>query len=250
MPYIEAPPPAQLRRWIECLWWRSPHGDVPGPQPVLPDGAADIIFDISGQPSPLSPAFVVGTMTAPLVVEPDTRELVGVRFRPGCAARFLGLPLSELTDARVPLRDVQPSIATDVAERMSFETSLAAKWQLVESELMRRLAKIEEPDARIEAAVALLVRSGGRATVDRVAAAANMTRQHLRRRFLDDVGTSPKTFARVIRFQRLVHAIRRGAVKSWADAALEHGYYDQAHMIGDFRELSGTTPEKFHSSNR
>lgn len=249
MAYVEAPPSPVLRRWIECLWWRGGEAAAES-QPILPDGAADVIFDLSPRPSAFSSAFAVGTMTVPLVVEPDLRELVGVRFRPGCAARFLGIPLRELTDARVPLHDVQPAIATDVAERLSFENSLAAKWQRVEAELMRRLARIEEPDPRVEAAVALLVRSGGRAAVDRVAAAANLTRQHLGRRFLDEVGVSPKRFARVIRFQRLVEAIRRGSVKSWADAALEHGYYDQAHMIGEFRELSGTTPEKFHSSNR
>jgi len=251
--YIEAPPSSSLRRWVECLWWRGAAAASAAEREttrVLPDGAADIIFDLTPRPSELTSAFAVGTMTKPLVLEGDTREFVGVRFRPGCAARFLGIPLRELTDARVPLHDVQPSIGSDVAERLSFETTLAAKWQLVDDELMRRLAKIDEPDSRIEAAVAVLVRSGGRATVDRVAAAANMTRQHLRRRFLDDVGTAPKTFARVIRFQRLLDTIRRGAVKSWADAALEHGYYDQAHMIGDFRELSGTTPDKFHSSNR
>jgi AraC-like DNA-binding protein len=247
--YIEALPSPALRRWVECLWWRG--GDASGGSAtILPDGATDIIFDLAPTPSPLTSAFAVGTMTAPLVIEPDARELLGVRFRPGCAARFLGIPLCELTDARVPLRDVQPSVAADVAERLSFESSLAARWQLVEDELLRRVAKIEEPDARVEAAVAVLVRSGRRASVDHVAGVANMTRQHLRRRFLDVVGTSPKTFARVIRFQRLVDAIRRGQVQSWADAALDHGYYDQAHMIGDFRELSGTTPEKFHSSNR
>jgi AraC-like DNA-binding protein len=243
MPYVEAPPSPALRRWVERLWWRTPdRRDIT----ILPDGAADVIFDLSGQPSHLTSAFAVGTMTAPFVIESDTRELVGVRFRPGCAARFLGIPLREITDARVPLRDVLPSFeSVEAGGRLHTEV-----WQLVEAELVRRLAKIEEPDPRVEAAVALLVRSGGRAAVDRVAAAANMTRQHLRRRFLDDVGTSPKTFARVIRFQRVVEAIRRGAVQSWADAALEHGYYDQAHLIGEFRELSGTTPEKFHSSNR
>src|SRR5688500_14394854 len=121
MAYIEAPPSPALRRWIECFWWRGGMSsraesrdlggrgaaslatrpdastDARDDITVLPDGAADIIFDLSPRPSELTSAFAVGTMTAPLVVEPDAREFVGVRFRPGCAARFLGIPLRELT---------------------------------------------------------------------------------------------------------------------------------------------------------
>jgi methylphosphotriester-DNA--protein-cysteine methyltransferase len=58
---------------------------------------------------------------------------------------------------------------------------------------------------------------------------------------------SPKTLARVVRFERLLCAARRGR-RDWASLAADLGYFDQAHLIADFRELAGTTPVPFFQS--
>jgi AraC-like DNA-binding protein len=77
-----------------------------------------------------------------------------------------------------------------------------------------------------------------------------MTRQHLRRRFLDLVGITPKMFARVIRFQHVVVRASRADDVSWSALAADFGYADQSHLIADFRELAGTTPVPFLLSRR
>lgn len=216
MPLTEIVPSPALRAWVDRIWVRT--GSEGGR--VLPDGAADIIF--AGDET-----FAFGTMTRPLDVPAGGGDLIGVRFQPGRAATFLEMPLAEITDARVPVRvDLHP--------------------QTLERDLLRRLARNDEIDLRVDYAIAMLVRSGGRASIDDVARRAGMTRQHLRRKFLDVVGVSPKFFARVMRFRRVVGSL--DAVSSWADAALEHGYVDQSHLIADFRALAGTTPAKFHFS--
>jgi AraC-like DNA-binding protein len=104
---------------------------------------------------------------------------------------------------------------------------------------------MRESDARIDRAVELLAR--GR-SVDDVAREVNLSRQHLRRRFLEQVGVGPKTFARVARFQRLLAHLRGRSAPSWAAAAADVGYFDQSHLIADFRELAGTTPVPFFLS--
>jgi AraC-like DNA-binding protein len=224
--YREILPTAALRPWVECFWTRD---DAPATeaQRVLPDGCADLVFDLGA-----GDADVVGTMTRPLVLPPGiASHFLGVRFRPGRAAAFLRIPLAEITDARVPLGDLwkgwneEPSI-----ERL-------------ERELLRRLDP--ERDPRVDAAIERILRSGGTARVNDLAQEIGISRQHLARQFQHHVGVPPKMFARVMRFRRLLESMPH----DWADAAVAHGYYDQSHLIAEFRELAGMTPNAFHFSN-
>ncbi|HEY3055227.1 MAG TPA: helix-turn-helix transcriptional regulator [Thermoanaerobaculia bacterium] len=210
-----------LRPWIAACWTNDATGTIAR---VLPDGCADIIFDLDRDD-----AFVVGTMTRPLVVEADAHgRLFGIRFRPGRLSNLFRMPLSEVTDARVPLREIDPTLDLH-------PESIAA-------DLQRRLT---EGDRRVDAAVALLSRTAGRCDIDRVAEAACVTRQHLGRLFARHVGVSPKTFARIVRFR---HALRLGRNRPCADVAALLGYSDQSHLIAEFREFSGTTPVPFFLS--
>jgi len=215
-------PSADLASFVDVYWWSDSEADVR----IIPDGCADVIFDGSG-------ALVVGTMTKPLRTR-STEGMFGIRFRPGRAALAIRAPLTEVTDARVPLRDVTrrfPPLDPDRIETV--ETA------------MRKLFADSRPDRRVDAAVDAIIRSGGRATIDRVAAAAGVSRQHLARAFAYHVGVSPKTFARVMRFRR---ALKLAGGHNWADLAAELGYFDQSHLIADFREFAGTTPVPFFLS--
>jgi AraC-like DNA-binding protein len=235
MPYREIAPSSALRPWVECFWTRT--DDAPsGPHRVLPDGCADLVFDLS-----IGEGAAVGTMTKPLVLPPGgPSEFLGVRFRPGRAAAFLRLPLAEITDARVPLGAIWKNWS-DGALELPPPRLLA----LLETELLRRL----DPgrDRRVDAAVEQIVASGGTLRIEPLANDIGISRQHLARQFLHHVGMSPKTFARVMRFRRVADSVTPGA--DWADVALEYGFYDQSHLIAEFRELAGTTPNAFHFSD-
>jgi AraC-like DNA-binding protein len=236
MTYVELPPSAPLREWVECYWMR-PAAASPSAHRVLPDGCADIVFDLDN-----ASAYAVGTMTRPLLLESvRSPAMIGVRFRPGRAAALLGLTLRQITDTRAPLADVWPR--SDLAE---IAATAASPVEALERELLRRVARAGETDRRVDAAIDRIVRSGGRVSIERLADDIGISRQHLARRFLIDVGVSPKSFARVMRFRRVLR--HRAAIESWSDAAIRFGYYDQAHLIADFRELAGDTP--FHFSNR
>jgi len=224
----EIAPSPELAEFVDAYWWSDESSA--GMMNILPDGCADVVFDPKG-------AFVVGTMTRPLRI--DAAESVGafgIRFRPGRAAIALQTPLTLLTDARVPLRDVTNR----------FPTFDHRKIQDVEDAL-RSLLSDAKSDRRVDAAVEAIIRSGGRDSIESVAAEAGVSRQHLARAFAHHVGVSPKTFARVIRFRRLLDLARRGS-HDWTDLALDLGYFDQSHLIADFREFAGETPVPFFLS--
>jgi AraC-like DNA-binding protein len=223
----EVKPSAELAEYVDAYWWT----DASSPDAitrVIPDGCADVIFDPDS-------AFVVGTMTRPLEAR-TFPGMFGIRFRPGCAALVLRAPLTTVTDALVPLRDVT----------RRFPAVNPVRIESVEVALRSLLADVK-PDRRVAAAVEVIIRSGGQATIERVAAAAGVSRQHLARAFAYHVGVSPKTFARVVRFRRALKLARTGN-RAWADLAAELGYFDQSHLIAEFREFAGDTPVPFFLS--
>ncbi|MGZ8833141.1 MAG: DUF6597 domain-containing transcriptional factor [Thermoanaerobaculia bacterium] len=221
--YAENRPPAALRDVVECFWTSDATAQ---PATILPDGCADIIFDVDSEE-----AFVVGTMTRPLVVPPDKLgKRFGVRFRPGRLSQILRVPLSELTDATVRLRDIRRGLQVRVDS--------------IEADLLRLRG---DSDRRVDAAVRAIAGSGGTTDIDTLAQSIGVTRQHLARLFARDIGVSPKMFARIMRFRS---AVQLGSGQPWADVAAQLGYTDQSHLIADFREFSGTTPVPFFLSLR
>lgn len=233
--YAESLPSVALRPWVECFWTRTDAAPS-GPHRVLPDGCADLVFDLTSGKSA-----VVGTMTKPLVLPAGgPSSFAGVRFHPGRAAAFLRMPLAEITDARVPLRAIWSNWSDGLLERPDFTTML-------EAELLRRLDP--DRDRRVDAAITRIVAANGNLRIDPLAREIGISRQHLARQFLHHVGVSPKTFARVMRFRKLTESLDT-RTDDWADVALDHGFYDQSHLIAEFRELAGTTPDAFQFSNR
>jgi AraC-like DNA-binding protein len=79
--------------------------------------------------------------------------------------------------------------------------------------------------------------------VNAVASDLGVSARHLRRVFRETVGVSPKAFAKLARFNRALRAAREDARRNWANIAADAGYYDQAHLIAEFRSISGVTPQ-------
>jgi AraC-like DNA-binding protein len=247
--YRESLPPARLAPWVDRFWSRDlAEDEAPGlEERVLPDGCIDILWDLSPATAPA--AWVVGTMTRPLVVRlrPPTR-LVAVRFRPGGAYPFLGMDLAELTDQLVGADGLWPEAAT--AEHAA-KLPLAAQIASLAAAVSGRLERLAPRDPRVLWALDELVRSAGRARVDHLSRRAGISRQHLTRRVRQYVGIGPKRLARILRLQAALGEMRAGAAPG-AAAALATGYYDQPHMARELRALTGLSPaalyRRFHSS--
>jgi AraC-like DNA-binding protein len=235
---VEIGPGPRLSSWVECYWTRAAFSsDRDVAHRVLPDGCADLLIDLDA-----GIAAAVGTMTRPFLRAGASPAYFGIRFRPGCARAVLGVPLHEITDARVPLDRLWRVGAAEIAERVANARTVDERVRVAESIAGSRCTAA---DRRLEAAVRLLAAGH---SVDSVAAATNLSRQHLRRTFLDQVGVGPKTFARVSRFRRLLRDVRAARDVSWAAVAADLGYADQSHLIAEFREFAGTSPVPFFLS--
>ena len=213
---------------------------------ILPDGCVDIVVGFSAaKRGELTAAYAVGTMTRPLVV-PSTEHAayVGVRFRPGCARTVFGIPARELTDERVDLtllwRDASPALAL-----LNDAEDVASRVRAMEALLLRRFASRPEVPCEVEEALRLITASAGNLSIAALGPALGVTRQHLTRRFADCVGIPPKSFARIVRARRVVAHTRGRSNVDWAEIAVSAGYFDQAHLAGDLRALTGLTPSQW-----
>jgi AraC-like DNA-binding protein len=162
--------------------------------------------------------------------------LAAVRFRPGGAVPFLRLSAHELTDRVVACDDLD----LDWTPPLEEGAAPAAALHALERALLGRLSRIAAPDPLVAFAVAALFAQQP-PTVDALARRIGWTRQHLRRALRQHVGVGVKTLGRVARLQRAVDRLQRGPA-GLAGAAAELGYFDQAHMARDFRELAGVSP--------
>lgn len=258
--YTEYAPSDALRPFVECFWTRevaapgAAAGVVvpPAVHRVLPDGCIDVVLAFAGGRDEPDAAMVVGTMTRALLLDaastPDC--FVGVRFRPAKATAFLGMPASELTDLRASLDDVW-SDATRVREAVAERQDLLGRVRALERVVAARLSPdAVAPQGDVDEAVRRIIEAGGSLGITRLAPALGVTRQHLARRFAQLVGVSPKTFARVVRLSRVIERVRavpRDAPLNWSTLALELGYYDQSHLVDEFREMTGVTPTVWRS---
>jgi AraC-like DNA-binding protein len=187
----------------------------------------------------------IGPMSAAGVTSPDQiSEAVGVFLRAGRAHVLSGAPAAELADRVVDLDDLWG----DTAAGLPAELAAAGETDRIdrlESVLLRRLsqAPAAETALNVPRLAHCILRAHGRLKIERLADAAGVSRQHLTRSFREAVGVTPKLFARLARFQAGLACAGCGANVDWAQAALELGYADQSHMIAEFREFSGLTPE-------
>jgi AraC-like DNA-binding protein len=170
------------------------------------------------------------------------RCLMSVDLKLGGAAAFFRAPLSEARDELVELDHLWGSDGARLRERLLEAPTPAAKLQVVEDVLLDHLIRRDDPDPAIPFAAALFERG---ASVSEVSSRVGLLPKTLVRRFLAFVGLSPKRFSRVRRLQRVVGSIRDPADVDWCEMAAVHGYADQAHLVHDFRELTGITPTAY-----
>lgn len=86
--------------------------------------------------------------------------------------------------------------------------------------------------------------SGGRRTVRDVAAEVGVGERRLQQLFHEHVGLSPRAWSRLARTHARLRSLRRVRSPAWAELALDHGFYDQAHLANEFRALCGMTPSE------
>jgi len=250
--YQQAHPGPHLSKHVECFWMLE---GVPAaseaPQSILPDGSMELVFHygdpfrrfLPGGTSETQPrTLVAGQLLGEVRLQPTgLAGCFGIRFRPGGAWPFLACPADELTGQILDFSLLRGREARELAQRIADSATWESRCEVARQWLVPRL----DGDHTVEAAVDAIRSAHGVISVAGLAQRLGLSRRSLERRFHRQVGLLPKQLARVFRFQRAVHMREQAPAGGWPAIALECGYYDQAHLIRDFREFSGQTPAAF-----
>jgi len=252
--YREFRPSPSLDDVVDRLWWLEGPAELIGAEPIPPDGRTEIIVhggdpfeqrDPDGHWRVQTRVLFAAQATRAVQVRPRGHaRIVGARLRPTGAHALFGCPQDAIANQILELdlldRPLARALGDDVATRESGEAMVAA----LDRALVRahRAASTSSPAA---AAVTIALGRRGLVKVADLASQLHLSARQVERVFNERVGLSPKVFLRIVRFQEVLGGLRSEAPdagRPWAEIAVRHGFYDQAHFIRDFKAFVGESP--------
>jgi AraC-like DNA-binding protein len=236
--YRERAPLDTLRRHFARTWCNVIPSGLPRTAAIVPDGYADLQW-IDGTLRIAGPDSE--TQIEPLAAG---TTVVGLRFQPGAAAAWLGVPASELVNERLPLEAFWGHEARHMADWVSEARSPEGIARRVETAIERKAATMAPANGVSRAMFHLIgsARPPGGDVVRRLSDGLELSERTLRRHCHEAFGYGPKTLDRILRFQRFLHLARVSRNAGLAGLAADAGYADQAHLTRETRRLAGLTP--------
>ncbi|GAA5102359.1 AraC family transcriptional regulator [Nocardia iowensis] len=225
--------------------------DVLEPNPVrrrkIPGGTVKLVFALEGtfEGRSLDPtALVIGLHDrAGTAGHAGRMRSVQVQLDPLTARRLLGVPMDELRNGAVELAEFHGRAVRRLAERLAEIPTWPARFALVAEYLRERSAAADDrEDAAVTYAVRELRRSRGLLPIATLAAESGWSPRHFRRRFAEQVGLPPKDYGSLLRFSAALSALASEPTRDMSTLAGDFGYYDQSHLIRDFRRFAGAPP--------
>ncbi|MFF6788322.1 helix-turn-helix domain-containing protein [Streptomyces filamentosus] len=257
---IVALPAPALREYVDSYVGFDLRGFPPGVHCGPPGRALTAVISLSeplemaagvddGSPVARFGSVAGGLMCRSVAVHHDGRQQgVRVLLTPLGARAVYGVPSAELAHRLVPLDELLGPLAVELADRLRSAPTWAARFGTLDALLLRAVGRGTGGDpvrgVRPEVAEAWrrLVVSRGRVQVGAVAAELGWSRRYLTERFRGEVGLSPKSLARVLRFEYAHELAAARDPLPWGEVAAVSGYADQAHLVRDWREFTGRPP--------
>jgi AraC-like DNA-binding protein len=175
----------------------------------------------------------------------ESSDVIGVLFRPGAGRIFFPVPVHELRNDDIGLDDLYPGEGDCLLNQLCSASSENLRFHIVERYLCRKLKYGAPVHPAVRYAIQELAGDGALRRVRQIQLNTGFSHTRFNQLFREQVGLTPKLFGRVRRFYALLGRIEKGLPLNWADLAADCGYFDQAHLIHDFRAFAGVTPLEY-----
>jgi AraC-like DNA-binding protein len=218
---------------------------APGKLRLFSDGNTGIVFSTSGSltlnTQPLPDAFLYGQISDYKDIGcHGPAELFIIVFRPDAFHRLFNIAGDELKDKILPLTDVSGELYKSV-----FSTPTINKKITGAEAFFNTLSPGADP--LITASLDYIVKQQGQVTINQLISFTGLHPRQLERKFTTAIGLSPKKFSGITRMNLFLKQLRRQKL-SLTQCAYESGYYDQAHLIREFRHITGLTPSQYQKN--
>ena len=235
-----------------CDYWLEPSD--PLLNTILPGTHVSVVFNFGNEwtagslptSSILPRVFILGPVTRAQILRVGTSvDAVGAVVAPTLAVHVFGVPSSELVDHVMPLDDIWSR--NEVNRLFARLATLEGEGRVsaLKHDLTYRLEGSTRRASIAQAAAGLIRLHHGRVSIDQLSQKYGVARREFARRFRADAGLAPKLYSRITRFQTLLHMLLATDVSQWAAVSTGAGFYDQAHMINEFRDFAGAPPTIF-----
>jgi AraC-like DNA-binding protein len=260
MNYQTFEPSPSLATRVKCYWTlEHPKEETPEKQTIVPDGCMEMIFHY-GDPykqyteegtTIIQPrCFVIGQLTRPLEIAPTGETgIFSVRFHPNGFLPFATIPIKELENTAVSLISLFGTAGQEIEQSILTANSTSDRIKRIETFLLTHLSHAKTVDHIIKSTIETILTANGQLSIDQLSKKNNVSRRQLERKFASTIGLSPKQLSKTIRLQATLKMLLSKKFTSLTSLAYEHQYYDQAHFIKDFKELTGFTPKEFYGNN-
>ena len=257
MIYISYRPGPPLNEFVEYFWLIE-GGQAQRLEKILPSGTIELVINLKQDEihihdperperhKRMSGAVFSGTYSRPFVCNAQQHEaILGVHFKAGCAFPFLGLEASELTNAHVNLPDLWGRSGNELRERVCTVSTPEERFRILEAVLQTRLHNLTSSELQTKIALEMISTVAKNVSVRNVSRELGLSQRRFIQIFNSFVGLTPKVFRRILRFQQARVLAEKLEMSNWAELAVTCGYFDQSHLIKDFREFAGSTPRIF-----
>jgi AraC-like DNA-binding protein len=256
--YRHSPAPP-LNQYVELFWYYVDLFPDHDREHVLPDGTFELIINLQETPRKLfrqvdtsghdtfKRGWISGAQSKFLMIDalPES-SMIGVHFKPGGAAAFLGLPANELAGRVVELDAIWGNTVWEWRDQLLAAKTANKKFAVLEYLLLRRLAQSRQnQNDAIGWALERYIAEPGVQTITSVSSRLGFSHKHFIDLFRCATGLTPKLFCRIRRFQQALVEVQARAEIDWADVAYTCGYFDQSHFVHDFVEFSGLNPTAY-----
>ena len=256
--YVPRRVDGETGRFVEWVWFAR--GRIAGIRERIAPTGSTVAAIVLGDPIRQAPVgegtalvadegFLIGPHDRPIVNEPQGETFcVGIVTTPVGCRPALGLAPATLRGRVVDLLQAWPR-ARGLRRELTTCRTPAEALDVVEAAVGTPEPFDRHAFARCEVAVRQLSAEPTRPVVD-IATGLGVSHGHLDRLFIEHVGLSPRTLARILRMRRLLEEIDVYGSVEWADKAAELGWFDQAHLIRDFKRHTGVTPAQYLAAQR
>ena len=253
--YRPAPP---LSDFVALFWYYEGYTQPHAKERIMPDGSMQVVINLCEDEIKIydpdhpehferrSGAIFCGPRSRFEVIDTAGQAcVIGIHFRPGGAAGFLTMPLSELQDTVVTLDCLWGSSGPDFRARVLEAPTAEERLCVFEQCLLEQQVKPLERHPAVKGALHFIGRRLTDLSIGDLTSRIGIGRRRFIQVFNDEIGLTPKLFCRVHRFQQVLRAVGGKQDIDWTDLALSCGYFDQAHFNHDFRAFSGMNPSTY-----
>lgn len=246
-------PTAPLRPYIKNYWFISAAGSSSSKTEYLPcDTGSGITLSfnsrlVMGDTAISQGCLISGPNTTSIPLQlGDQIDAIGIRFHPGMAYPFFQEPLNEFIAPVAPPKRIQQRLELNrIYDTLASSSTTSERIAQLDNWLLQLLEKSVGVSSELNKALEWLDRQSQQ-PITSLSHQSNLSQRQLERLFKQWVGISPKHYSRLLRVN-LARADLRSAPGDvcLTEAALNAGYFDQAHFNREFKRMVGLTPGQY-----